>query len=153
MNHRYPLYNIIQFLLLLGLLFPVNLIVEPYLQDATPNSIYVLWETDENTESVVEWGMYIFLTEITIGNSISNYGSSRIHTVQLTGLEPETRYYYRVVYDGNYSEVYNFITPPLPSSENSFRIIAMSDMQRDSSNPNKFNEIIHDGIIDFKKGN
>ena len=64
-------------------------------------------------------------------------------------MEPETRYYYRVVYDENYSGVYNFITPPEPSSENSFRIIAMSDMQRDSSNPNKFNEIIHDGIIDY----
>ena len=134
---------------LFGFIFPVNLIVEPYLQNATPNSIHILWETDSNTESIVEWGMYIFLTEMTTGSSINNYGSSRIHSVQLTGLEPETRYYYRVVYDENYSGVYNFITPPEPSSENSFRIIAMSDMQRDSSNPNKFNEIIHDGIIDY----
>ena len=121
MKTRYFLDKTIQFILLLGFLFPVNLIVEPYLQDATPNSIYILWETDSNTDSIVEWGMYVFLTEMTTGSSISNYGSSRIHAVQLTELEPETRYYYRVVYDGNYSEVYNFITPPLPSSENSFQ--------------------------------
>ena len=25
----------------------------------------------------------------------------------------------------------------------------MSDMQRDNSNPNKFNEVIHDGVIDY----
>ena len=36
----------------------------------------------------------------------------------------------------------------ITSSEASFKIIAMSDMQRDSSNPNKFDEIIHDGNID-----
>ena len=64
---------------LFGFIFPVNLIVEPYLQNATPNSIHILWETDSNTESIVEWGMYIFLTEMTTGSSINNYGSSRIH--------------------------------------------------------------------------
>ena len=31
----------------------------------------------------------------------------------------------------------------------SFRIVAMSDMQKDGANPNKFHEIIHDGVIDY----
>ena len=33
----------------MGTLFPVDIVVNPYLQNATPNSIYILWETD--TES------------------------------------------------------------------------------------------------------
>tara|TARA_Y100000590_G_scaffold188907_1_gene215228 strand:+ start:6 stop:2165 length:2160 start_codon:yes stop_codon:yes gene_type:complete len=113
--------------------------------------MHILWETDSESQSIVEWGEYMFLTESTTGTSFINYENSRIHTVKLDNLEPNTRYYYRVVLGNHdsYSDLYDFITPPNPSSEQSFRIIAMSDMQRDSSNPNKFNEVIHDGVIDY----
>jgi hypothetical protein len=138
-------------IIIASFLFPVSLVVNPYLQDATPNSMKILWETDSDSQSMVEWGMYMFLTETTSGSSFSNYGNSKIHTVELSDLSPNTRYYYRVVVGNyeSYSDLYNFITPPDPSSEASFRIIAMSDMQRDNSNPNKFNEVIHDGVIDY----
>jgi len=131
--------------------FAVELLVEPYLQNATPTSMTILWETDSDSPSRLEWGEAQFLDQLTIGSSFTNYGSSKIHTVELAGLSPNTRYYYRVVIGNfeSYSGLYDFITPPEPSSEASFRIIAMSDMQRDSSNPNKFDEIIHDGVIDY----
>ena len=137
--------------ILICTLFPVNLVVDPYLQNATPNSMCILWETDSDSQSIVEWGMYAFLSEATTGSSFSNYGNSKIHTVELENLMPDTRYYYRVVIGDyeSYSDLYNFITPPDPSSEASFRIVAMSDMQRDNSNPNKFNEVIHDGVIGY----
>ena len=138
-------------IIIASFLFPVSLVVNPYLQDATPNSMKILWETDSDSQSMVEWGMYMFLTESTSGSSFSNYGNSKIHTVELSDLSPNTRYYYRIVVGNyeSYSDLYDFITPPDPSSEASFRIIAMSDMQRDNSNPNKFNEVIHDGVIDY----
>ena len=138
-------------IIITSFLFPVSLVVEPYLQNATPNSMTIMWETDSDSQSIVEWGMYVFLTESTSGSSFPNYGNSKIHTVELTDLSPNTRYYYRVVVGNyeSYSDLHDFITPPDPSSEASFRIIAMSDMQRDNSNPNKFNEVIHDGVIDY----
>ena len=138
-------------LFLLSPLFSVELMVKPYLQSATPNSIKILWETDSDSQTTLEWGLGQFLTESTEGSSFSNYGTSKIHTVELTNLTPNTRYYYRVVVGNyeSYSDLHDFITPPAPSSEASFKIIAMSDMQRDSENPNKFNEIIHDGVIDY----
>jgi len=137
--------------ILIGILCSVELVVKPYLQNATTNSMTIMWETDSDSPSRVEWGQAQFLDHFTLGTSFTNYGTSRIHTVELTGLSPNTRYYYRVVVGNfeSYSELHNFITPPDPSSEASFRIIAMSDMQRDGSNPNKFNEVIHDGVIDY----
>ena len=100
--------------LMTGFIFAVEFNVYPYLQDATPNSMHILWETDSESQSVVEWGEYIFLSETTIGSSFTNYGSSKIHTVQLENLEPNTRYYYRVILGNyeSYSDLYNFITPP-----------------------------------------
>ena len=81
-----------------------------------------------------------FLTETASGFSFSNYGNSKIHTVELNNLIPNTRYYYRIIVGNyeSYSDLYNFINPPDPFSETQFRILAMSDMQRDGSNPNKF---------------
>tara|TARA_Y100001970_G_scaffold269934_1_gene363219 strand:+ start:1115 stop:3361 length:2247 start_codon:yes stop_codon:yes gene_type:complete len=136
---------------ILNFLFSVEVVVNPYLQSATPNSIKILWETDSESQTIVEWGTQPFLTQNTSGFSFSNYENSKIHTVQLMNLTPNTRYYYRIVIGNyeSYSDLYDFITPPEPSSESSFRIIAMSDMQRDNSNPNKFDEIIHDGVIDY----
>ena len=136
---------------ILNSLFSVEVVVNPYLQSATPNSIKILWETDSESQTIVEWDIQPFLTESTSGFSFSNYENSKIHTVQLMNLTPNTRYYYRVVIGNyeSYSDLYDFITPPEPSSEAPFKIIAMSDMQRDNSNPNKFDEIIHDGVIDY----
>ncbi|MEM9144175.1 MAG: fibronectin type III domain-containing protein [Bacteroidota bacterium] len=79
-------------LLLWILLSPVlaeaqKLLVRPYLQDAEPNSIKILWETDSGEESIVEWGTTPKLGKRTMGRAFSvNYGPSRIHEVRLTGL-------------------------------------------------------------------
>jgi hypothetical protein len=97
----------------------------------------------------VEWGTGPALGEITTGTAITSYGSNKLHTVQLTGLHRSRRYFYRVITGSLTSQIYNFIMPPDPMEEASFKIVAMSDMQRDNANPNKFEEIVHDGIITY----
>jgi hypothetical protein len=124
--------------------------VQPYPQDVTTSSAYILWETNNFTESTVEWG-----TSTALGNS--NSGTSfnatdtnyKMHEVQLTGLSPATKYYYRVKTGSAISPIYNFKTNPTPDSEASFTFVAVSDMQVDNANPNKFYEICHDGVLDY----
>ena len=105
--------------LFLSFLFPQEFVVQPYLQSPTLSSIHILWETDSDSPSIVEWGLVQFLNESTSGNSFTNYGNSKIHTVELTDLTPNTRYYYRVVVGNyeSYSDLHDFITPPEPSSD------------------------------------
>lgn len=143
---------LIIFSLFLFTIFAVDaqtLLVKPYLQDAHPNTVYILWETSINTESIVEWGTGVELGNSTNGTAQTGLLLTQIHTVQLTGLEPDTRYYYRAKTGSMVSETYNFITPPLKSAEKSFNIVLMSDMQQDGGNPNKFYEICNDGVIDY----
>lgn len=123
--------------------------VQPYLQDAEPNSIYILWETNSNAESIVQWGPTEALGNTVIGTSNVSQGASRIHEVQIENLERFTKYYYRAISGTDTTEVFNFKTPPFSSDNESFRIIAMSDMQRDGSVPNKFEEVINEGVIDY----
>lgn len=123
--------------------------VQPYLQDATPTSIYILWETDSLSESIVEWGLTDVLGNSTTGTADSSVNTARIHEVKLEGLTRFTKYFYRVKTGNAISEIYTFKTPPFASDQESFRIIAMSDMQRDGAFPDKFQEIVEDGVIDY----
>lgn len=126
-----------------------NIDVKLYLQDAEPNSIRIMWETSSGTESSVDWGTTIAMGNTASGSSQTGSGLSQIHTVLLSGLNPDTRYYYRVRTGNATSSRFEFITPPLKNSEKSFNIVLMSDMQRDLSNPNKFAELCNDGVIDY----
>ena len=78
-------------LLLLTIIFSQEFVVEPYLQSPTHSSIYILWETDSDSESKVEWGTWPELGEITFGTAIASYGSNKLHTVQLTGLHTDRK--------------------------------------------------------------
>ena len=126
-----------------------NIKVQPYLQDALPNSIYILWETDSGVESIVEWGLTNALGNSTAGISETHVGTAEIHTVQLTELERFTTYYYKVITGEAESEIYSFKTPPFASDHKSFRMVAMSDMQQDWLMPNKFEDVVHDGVISY----
>lgn len=126
-----------------------NLLVQPFLQDAEPFSIVVAWEASDSSAGYVAWGPTDTLGYISTGESEPGMGNSRIHHAHLFGLMPDTRYYYQVVTGNAYSEVYDFVSPPLKSAEKPFALVAMSDMQQDYSNPYIFNEICNEGILGY----
>jgi hypothetical protein len=132
-----------------GALSAHELVVQPYLQNASPDAIHVMWETDGGEESVVEWGPTDALGSATTGDAFVGSGASRHHHVELTALSPATRYHYRVVTTDAVSAIYDFVTPAEQSAEAPFRLVAMSDMQRDGGNPNVFNDVVEQGVIGF----
>lgn len=135
-------------------LFSQTIKVLPYLQNVSPTSAYILWETSAEVESVVEWGLTEALGNTTSGASFtSNDGVSKMHEVAIEDLNPDTKYYYRVKSNSLISQIYRFKTNPTAGSEKSFNFLAVSDTQLDGDNPNVFFEINHDGIINFIKKN
>ena len=126
-----------------------NMTVKPYLQNAEPTSIHIMWETSSSGSSTVEYGLTNALGSTANGSAITGFITSRIHDVELTGLEPATKYYYKTVTGSLESDIYYFKTPPLKSSEASFNIVAMSDMQQDISHPSVFSDIVNDNLIPY----
>ena len=59
------------------------------------------------------------------------------------------KYFYRVISGNSVSNIYDFKTPAISSQEEPINIVVMSDMQRDGNNPNKFHQIVHDGIFEY----
>jgi 3',5'-cyclic AMP phosphodiesterase CpdA len=126
-----------------------NALVAPFLQDVTPSSARIVWETDAGEETVVYYGTTSALGDSTMGTFIVSDGTARIHYGSIPGLSPFMRYYYKARTGSWISDVYDFVTPALSSAEQDIRIIAMSDMQRDGGNPAIFDNIIQNGILPY----
>ncbi len=96
----------------------------PYLQQATPESIVVCWETDSESTGEVSFGL-------TAGMSMSaTSASGTIHQVELTGLARSKVYHYEVTSDGETSTPATFATAP--HEEEPFRFVMVGDTRTDT---------------------
>jgi PKD repeat protein len=99
----------------------------PYLQIGTPTSVIVRWRTAESTQSRVLYGDAPGnLTDV-----VSDATSTTEHEIEITGLSPNTRYYYTV---GTEAEIlaggdanHYIDTSPLAGSQQPTRIWAIGD--------------------------
>ena len=126
-------------------------VVRPFLQDAEPTSIRISWEAGGLGTCSVEWGPDDALGTTVNSGGLSSPGGA-MHEVLIEGLLPDTPYFYAVTAGGETTEVKRFRTPPLPEAEADFTFVAMSDMQRSNANPGIFDEVIHQGVLDYFGG-
>ncbi len=101
---------------------PAVITRQPYLQLASQTGMSVLWRTDVVGDSLVEYG----LTE-DLGNWVYDGNMVTKHELAITGLQPGTTYYYKVVSCQAESTVGTFRTAPEPGDP--FTFVAFSDNQ------------------------
>ncbi len=110
-----------------------RLVRGPYLQAATSTSMVVRWRTTTLVRSRVRYGT----EKDKLMTAVDDSALTTEHLVKLTGLKPDTRYYYAIgsLYDtlqiggDNY-----FKTLPLPGQEGVYRIGAFGDCGNNSPN-------------------
>ena len=120
----------------------------PYLQIGTSDSIIVRWRTDSATDSKVLYGQ----TQRVLTSEVVNTATTTEHEVQLTGLSPETTYYYAIatssqVLAGDDSDHF-FITSPTPGSITPSRIWVIGD----SGTANDNSRAVRDAFIGLNGG-
>ncbi|MCI0515972.1 metallophosphoesterase [candidate division KSB1 bacterium] len=106
---------------------PKQLLLTPYLQTPTPNSIYISWHDTSAAFTRVEYGLTAALGQTAVGSSEVIATPYRWHTVQLTGLQANTEYFYKVVSGSGSSAVYNFRTLPAQDFTGKIRFLLLSD--------------------------
>jgi len=89
-----------------------SLIRGPYLQVGTPVSMNIRWRTDLPTQSRVHYG----LSADTLSYTVTDSASVTEHELKLTGLTPNTRYYYSIgsltdTMQGDTSNYFSTLTP------------------------------------------
>lgn len=99
----------------------------PYLMMGTPDSMVIRWRTDTATNSRVQFGT----VQGNLSSVLDDATSTTEHEVRLTGLSPETRYYYSVgsssgVLSGNNATTF-FQTSPLAGTARPTRIWVIGD--------------------------
>ncbi len=125
--------------------------VRPFLQHATPTSIWIVWEATAAVESVVEWGPTPALGRTTLAAPLASEEGNVIYQAQLTGLRPGGRFYYRVRSGTAASAQHDFRLPPPRGRLAPFQFVVLSDTQADGSNPRKLVETTNDGIIRYAR--
>jgi hypothetical protein len=86
--------------------------MDAYLQSPTPTSLYVCWHSAASDASLVQYGTTESLGLEMTGDSHVFNAETRWHWVQLTGLNPDTEYFYRCVSDTAVSDTRVFRTQP-----------------------------------------
>lgn len=121
----------------------------PYLQRGASTSMVVRWRTDIPVATSLQYGRS--LSDLSLSTPITP--ASRDHEAQLTSLEPQTRYYYRVVADGRAliggDDAHYFVTSPVGGDE-PFRVWAVGDAGisgRSQSGPNPGQMAVRDSFL------
>jgi len=97
-----------------------------YLQMATPSSIVVKWGTLDDRDSRVDYGTNPALLDMTVQDP-TLYTD---HELQITGLTPDTKYYYAYgTTDGTLigDTDHFFVTPPLAGTSKATRVWVIGD--------------------------
>lgn len=85
--------------------------MHPYLQSSTPTTIYVSWHGYGGASTIVEYGTSESLGQSQSGDFELIGGKNYWHTVKLTGLTPDTEYFYKCKSDDKETEIFKFRTP------------------------------------------
>jgi hypothetical protein len=125
-------------------------LVQPYLQSITKTEAWIYWETDTGTGSRLDWGYSTDLGQVACGEQVPaflggdpNDAATQVHAVHLEGLTPDTAVYYRSSTGSTGTGIQHFRT----AGDGDFRIVAMSDSQRDDNNPDQFRKVVQEGVI------
>jgi hypothetical protein len=113
---------------LLGVALGLSLTRGPYLQNATPTSMIIVWLTDSAGTSEVEYG-----ETASYGSSVTDSNVVTQHAVTLSGLSPYTLYHYRVKTDGTVLSSDATFRTAADASRDSFVFAAMGDHRNNPS--------------------
>ena len=95
---RYTLVSVFLVALYLACAIPGSaaMVMTPYLQAVTTNSVYVLVECDSTSTVTVDYGLTTsYGSAATTESYNSTTGSTYIHNIKLTGLSANTTYHSR----------------------------------------------------------
>ncbi|MFA6468457.1 MAG: T9SS type A sorting domain-containing protein [Bacteroidota bacterium] len=153
---------------------PKTVPIVQYLQSPSPTSIIINWGDTSETGTSVEYGTTSSFGSVVSGSSEIIGASYRWHTVQLSGLTPNTEYFYRSKSGENVSKELKFRTLPEPGYSGKIRFLLLSDTHNsDTSKPmkvltaaknkitelygadihNQINAVLHTGDIVMSGGN
>lgn len=131
---RMASFVVLTTLILITDAFSQQVVRGPYLQVGTPTSVVVRWRTDVAATSRVRFGV----AANNLNLFVESAGSTTEHEITLTGLSPNTKYFYSIgtlsqVLAGENNDHY-FITAPQPGIRKPIRVWLLGDAGTKNNN-------------------
>lgn len=104
--------------------FADSFYIRPFLQNVSTDGVTIIYQTDENGQGVIEYGL-----EGTFDQKATGPENQMIRKVRITGLKPDTAYSYRVR-AGDQVEEHTFRTAPEPSPDREVTFAIFGDTRR-----------------------
>ena len=80
----------------------------PFIQSPDQTSVIIAWNTATASVGKVKWG----LSANALNDSITELSSNQLHAISITGLQPNTQYYYRTTFSAQTSTDYFYTAKP-----------------------------------------
>lgn len=131
--------------------FALSVTRAPYLQESGTDRMRIRWKTDNNSNSVVRYGT----SQSNLNKTKTVSGSRKNHKVDITGLSPNTKYYYSI---GSSSQTlrsgssYFFRTNPSNGSAKT-RIWVVGDSGTGDSNQRRVRDAFYNYADNTKQAN
>ena len=120
-----------------------------YLQTPTPTSIYISWHSAQTSNTIVQYDTTSSLGLSATG-SYENISTQQWHTVKLSGLIPDTHYYYRCISGTDTSQIYEFRTPFNQGTPGKhLRFVILGDSQNDINMPAIVSNAVEQKLLDL----
>ena len=122
MKNKITNYSALLLFLMATILFAQTVERGPYLQIPTPTSMTIKWNTDGSATGKVYYGTNL--------NSLDDYvsgASTTRHEITITGLAPNTKYYYKVTGQSSASVNQYFVTAPSVGTNNEVEVLVLGD--------------------------
>jgi hypothetical protein len=97
----------------------------PYLMNVGPDRVSVMFETRQSTTATVEYGT----APDALDRQLSETTAATTHVMRLTGLTPNTRYWYRVRFSDLRLAPFDFLTARAPDDDGRIELIMFADNQ------------------------
>jgi len=139
-------------LLMLTAVSGQEIMAGPLVQSLTPDDAWIVWQADVGDAGSVTWSHEGVDTQVQ-ATVRAGPGAMPIYEAHLTGLPTDSEVSYSVFCEetggGEWTfGPWEFAVPPEHADATEVTVLAMSDMQRSRANPEKFTEIIEDGVLE-----
>ena len=141
-----PMKKVYFFLLFVSLFFAGSAQVDryPFIQSPDENSVVVGWNNATAGIGTVKWGN----SPTSLTNTISEQSSNKIHGITISGLQPNTRYYYQASCGSFQSSVEYFYTAK-PDSVRQMDFVVYGDCGFNNSQQDQIASLMATQTQDF----
>lgn len=116
-----------------------------YVQKQTDTSILIAWRTSTTAIGTLEWG----IDSLNLVNTVTNATATNKHAFDLTGLTPNTKYYYRTSTDAGYISAIDHFFTAKSNGDTHFSFLHYGDCGYDNSVQNTIAALMLDEKADF----